>query len=163
MSEDEQEQGIVFDFSKVLSFYMTFAGSLFKQITTIDLSDKTGEYVLYTFYGSYGTSLERIDRLISNEVTQWHTTTFGGCTNLKFIGFEGVIGKTIYIPNSPNLLPECAKKLIGCLKNYKNTEYEGVYAVKLHADVWTNLEAYSSAPDGGTWKSYLTDVLGWAY
>ena len=52
------------------------------------------------------------------------------------------------------------KSIISCLKDYSGTDSEDLYSVLFTDDCWNNLEADSTAPDGGTWRTYV-DNLGW--
>lgn len=80
--------------------------------------------------------------------------------NVSFV--EGsVIGTSITFQNCGSITPESAKNIINHLKNYKGTDKELTYKLTLHSTVWANLEASETASNGGTWKDYVVDVLGW--
>lgn len=159
MVELEQEQGIEFDFSGCTAFTRTFAGDLFSVLSTIDLSKATS--LQYTFYQGYGAdrNLTRIERLICSTTTTFHSSTFNLATHLEYIGFEGMIAKSITLSSCP-LTPESMKKAILCLANFAGADDEYSTTIKFSDECWAALEADSTAPDGGTWANYVYN-LGW--
>lgn len=132
MKELEEERGIVFDFSGCKgSFQKTFAGGLFSVLNVIDISNATN--LALTFYGGYNNPrpIQRIERLICSETSPFVANTFGLQSNLKYIGFEGVVGKSIDLKDCP-LTVESINKLFACLKDYSTIG--GTYTVTLKAD-----------------------------
>ena len=85
---------------------------------------------------------------------------FNNCTALENITIEGVIGTNFNIISSP-LTVESAKSIINALKNYAETDKKYLYTLYFASDVWTRLEADSTAPNGGTWQDYVVYNLGW--
>lgn len=140
MKELEEEQGMKFDFSQCTNFTRAFCQGLFDELNVIDVSKATS--LVYTFYGGYLSGwnedlwLKRIEHLICSETTAFDTNTFGYASALYYIGFEGVIGKSINLRNSP-LTVESMNKLFACLKDYSTIG--GSYTVTLKADRETML------------------------
>lgn len=125
MEEVERENSIKFDFSKVTSIDFGFAGGLFKSLNVIDLSACT--YCDYCFYDGYNTAngKERIERLICSEVTTFGNSTFGYCTKLEYIGFEGILSKNgLNLQWSTKLSHESLTKLIDILED-KSSDTSG--------------------------------------
>jgi hypothetical protein len=162
MEELENKMGIIFDFSKCKKIVQCFAGALFKTLNVIDITNITEGSADFAFYGGYVTlKLKRINRLIIGENTRLTDTMFGYASELNYIGFEGVIAKTITLSYSP-LIAESAKKLIMCLKNYADTDYELQYRLTLKSTVWEALNSAEAPPSGNTWQDYVYS-LGWNY
>lgn len=119
MKELEQERGIVFDFSACTNFTQTFCGGLFSELNVIDISNATATAL--AFYGGYLNSanlkplqIKRIEKLICSETTPFASNTFGYARNLEYIGFEGVVGKSIDLHYSP-LSKASIESLVSCL------------------------------------------------
>lgn len=135
MKELEEEQGMKFDFSQCTNFTRAFCQGLFDELNVIDVSNATS--LIYTFYGGYlnvaydDLKIKRIEHLICSEITTFDTGTFGYADALYYIGFEGVIGKSINLRHSP-LTVESMNKLFACLKDYSTIG--GSYTVTLKAD-----------------------------
>ena len=90
MIDVEKEQGIVFDFSQAPSLTGTFAGSMFLELSIIDLRGKTD--MSYCFYGGYGNSpLTKIQKIIVDENVVFKTTVFQYCSVLTYLRVEGTI------------------------------------------------------------------------
>jgi hypothetical protein len=143
MKELEEETGIVFDFSGCKgSFQKTFAGGLFSVLNVIDISNATN--LTLAFYGGYTSKrpLKRIERLICSETSPFVSNTFGLQSNLYYIGFEGVVGKSIDLKDNP-LTVESINKLFACLKDYSTLG--GTYTVTLKADRENMLTAEEKA------------------
>lgn len=116
-----------------------------------------GGDVNYTFQGATG--LETIRELKLLE-TQSFTSTFASCSGLKNITITGTIGKDISFKDCSKLTPQSVESIVTHLKNYSGTSSEFTYTVTIPGSCWTALEAYSSAPDGGTWTDYIRSI-GW--
>lgn len=160
----EESQGITFDFSEVTNFTQTFTGALFSALNVIDISKATT--LAYAFYGGYVSNgavrLKRIERLICSETSAFVSNTFNLQSRLEYIGFEGVIAKSLTLTSCP-LVPESMKKAILCLKSFAGTSSEYSCSIKFSDECWATLEADSTAPNGGTWKDYVYNVLCWNY
>lgn len=146
MIELEKEQGIVFDFSNVTNFTNAFSGGLFSHLSTIDL--KSATVLTMIFYGGYLSGqnedlwLKRIERLICYETNDLSQNCFHYQRSLTYIGFEGVIGKSVNLAHCP-LVVESINKLFACLKDY--SEIGGTYTVTLRADRENMLTAEEKA------------------
>jgi hypothetical protein len=124
-------------------------------LPTIDLSNATK-----TYYAIYACSaLTDIEKLIVSENTPFNTG-FLRAGNLQNVIFEGVIATTLTLSGLKLLSPVSMKSAISCLKNYSGTDKELAYTISFSDDCWVNLEADSTAPNGGTWKDYVLS-LGW--
>lgn len=153
MVELEQEQGITFDFSSCTSFLRTFAGDLFLVLSTVDLSKATN--LQYTFYQGYASdrNLTRIERLVCSATTNFHTSTFNLATKLTYIGFEGVIAKTITLTSCP-LVKESILMLFACLSDSASS-----VSVSLNLNAVNNaFETSKGALDGSTSEEWLNLV-----
>lgn len=116
-----------------------------------------GNDVSYCFQGCSG--LISIPELRVLE-TQAFTSTFASCSALENITFSGTIGKDISLKDCSKLTPQSVESIVTHLKNYSGTSGEFTYTVTVPGSCWTALEAYSAAPDGGTWADYVYK-LGW--
>lgn len=106
--------------------------------------------------------LVNIDKLIfkSDGTTNLTGTPFSGCSRLKGLTVEGVIGRNLSFSSSPLLTAESMNSIISHLANYKGTDNENKYTIKFHDTAWATLEA-TTPPEGyATWKDYVMD-LGW--
>lgn len=165
MKDIEEKCGIVFDFSNCTNFTRAFAGGLFKEYNVIDLSSvAVASRTTLMFYGGYLSKLEmrptKIERLIFADKTQINSDAFNYANMFTYIGFEGTIATNLNLSACTKLVPESMKKAILCLKNYSGTSDEFTKTIKFAESCWTNLEADSVAPDGGTWSMYVSN-LGW--
>lgn len=160
MKDIEEQNGIVFDFSKCTDFTRAFCSGLFEEFNIIDMSSM-GKATQLMFYGGYDVPLKptRIEKLVFAETTELNVNSFQFAGALQYIGFEGTIANTINFSWSP-LVPESMKKAILCLKNYSGTDEEFTYTITFSDACWTALEADSTAPNGMTWTEYV-DSLGW--
>lgn len=79
---------------------------------------------------------------------------FTNSTKLANITFEGTIANNLNMQWCP-LTVESMKNIISCLKQGAGK------TLTFMEDCWTALEADSTAPDGKTWREYVTTTLGW--
>ena len=121
----------------------------------IDLTNPNGNQKFQLFMGS---AIKTVKKLIVNE-TNNYSQCFETARRLKNITFEGVIGRTINFSYSP-LTVESMKNVIEHLANYVGTDKELSYTLTFTEACWANLEADSTAPNGGTWRDYILS-LGW--
>lgn len=110
-----------------------------------------------TFSGC--TNLKTIPLLRVENVVDY-TNAFNKCASLENITFEGEIAKSLSFDASP-LSVASMKSVISCLKNLTGTSAAGVNKISFNEACWTKLEADSTAPDGGTWRNYVENTLGW--
>ena len=118
------------------------------------------EMVTSLFYNA-----QNITKTPSFCVADWSNVIdiFYQCTNLEEIGeIVGTFGKSISLAQSSKLKPESMIMVINRLKDYSNHANAYTYKITFHATAWANLEAHSTAPNGGTWKEYVTSK-GWNY
>lgn len=154
----EEEQGIVFDFSAVKLFTNAFCTLLFSRLSTIDISNATT--LERTFYGGYHYTTsnkdlmcKRIEHLICSETSPFVTNTFQYHNALEYIGFEGVIAKTINLGWSP-LIKESILKLFGVLSDTATS-----VTVTLNLNAVNNaFETSKGALDGSTSEEWLNLV-----
>lgn len=108
----------VFDTSEATKMDSAFRSNIFKTLGTIDLRKATSmEYMLYCDAGlTGGAQLTRIGRLISSASTNFTNGVFAYQSELEYIGFEGIIEKSIVnLSWSPKLNKETVVKLFGVL------------------------------------------------
>lgn len=149
------ECGVVLDTSGATDLSSAFAYSSVDNLPTIDF---TGLTAASTHVFNYADGIITIEKIIVKEsvtFSNWFTNAF----LLTNVTFEGVIGPDINFNHSP-LSIASMKSVISCLKNYAGTDKQDTCTVKFHEDCWAALEADSTAPDGGTWREYVTS-LGW--
>lgn len=125
MEEIETENGIKFDFSKTTGFGFCFACGMFKSLNCIDLSAAT--YTDYGFYDGYNIDYKkkRIERLVCSADTVFGNSTFGYCSELEYIGFEGVMAKNgLNLQWSTKLSAQSLLSLINVLED-KSSDTSG--------------------------------------
>lgn len=150
-------QGVTIDTSKATKLNHMFNTNQSKTIPVIDARSVTT--LSSTF--AYNDKLETIEGLIVDADVQY-SSTFASSSKLKeILSITGTIGKSISFQNSP-LNVETMKRVINALADYSVTNNH-TYSVTFSSSCWTNLEADSKAPDGGTWKDYVYNVKGWNY
>ena len=159
ISDFLKEQGVKLDFSKATVLSETL---LYSSITGVGVVDaRNAANLNYAFSRSTGLETIRLLILKDNGSQTFSTNTFIACPNLKNITIQGVIGQNFYIQDSPLLTIESMKSIINALKNYSGTSYELTYAVSFPSGCWDKLEASGTAPNGDTWRDYVTYELGW--
>ncbi len=163
MTEVEKECGIVFDFSNCTNFNQAFNASCFNEINVLDVSKATNTYQAI-YNGSSSSKLHRINRMIFSEDTVIQWGLFGHCSELTYVGFEGVIAQSIDLKYSP-LEVESAIKFIKCLKDYSGTDKEYTYTVLFTSETMKALNTLSAEEaselfDGKNWMNYTLDK-GW--
>lgn len=151
-----EKAGVSLDFSKASSLQYTFYYTDLKRIGTVDCSS-----AIYT-NGLFANSpyLATIEEVKFSDKTGISADMFGSLGNLVTVTFNGVVSKSVNFNWSP-LSVASMKSIISCLANLTGTAGEGVYSIKFNDACWEALEADSTAPDGGTWKDYVTFTLGW--
>lgn len=115
--------------------YMFYNATYMKHIGKLNVK-------MYEMYGTFNgaTALETIDRLTVHENTKF-TSTFNGCTNLKNITFDGVIGKSIDFRHSPLLTEDSLVSILSHLKNYSGTTDEYVNTLTLNYESYMKLHS----------------------
>ena len=149
-----ESAGITMDWSGATSFGQTFSYANIPDVGVINMTGAkdTGSMLLYS-------SVKKAHIILKSDGSQGHTGgAFTGASKLTDLTIEGAIGKSLTIP-SP-LTPESMISVITHLVNYAGTENEMVYTISFTDKCWEALEAYSTAPNGGTWKNYVMS-LGW--
>ena len=157
-----ESAGVVLDLSKTTSMAYLIEGATSKITYLPELNVTSVSQLNYFIYQAK--SLISIDNVVLKDdgSQTFANTSFGYLNSLEEIRFKGVIGKTINFQWSTKLSVKSLKSIISCLKNYKGTNDDGVNKVTFAEVCWTALEADSSAPDGGTWREYVGNVLGWS-
>ena len=146
---------VTLDTKDATSVQYAFASTEFTRIGEIDVRKVTSGGNL-TYFVQSSKLLTTIDKIICIETTPWQSSSFQYCEKLANITFEGVIGTTINFQWSP-LSVESMKNIISCLKPGAGK------TITFKEDCWTALEASGAPPSGeGTWREYVTNVLGWS-
>lgn len=111
-------------------------------------------------------NLETIRELRVNEYTYMHRQVNSANTKLRNITIVGQIGGN---PDGVDvdvdfqwcpLTPSSMKSIILALADMSEMSQAYTLTVNFNEDCWTDLEADSTAPDGGTWRDYVQS-LGW--
>ena len=156
-----EERNVTIDFSKATDITNPFYGAYGGSLTHVGVIDtRSSTKIASIAYGAR--ELTTIDLIIlKDDGSQTFTTPFNNASSLANIAFEGCIGKTVSFADSP-LSVASMKSVISCLKNLTGTSTAGVNKITFNDACWTKLEADSAAPDGGTWRSYVENTMGWA-
>ena len=113
-----EEKGITIDFTGALSMNYCFSqANLLKSVGFVDVSCAE-KNVMQTF--GYNSGIETI-RVFKVREEQTYSTPFVGCTSLKNITIEGVIGNNFPINQSP-LTHESIMSIINHLGTYSTTK-----------------------------------------
>lgn len=110
----------------------------------------------------YCHSLETLETLDLSSCGTY-SSAFSQCYALKNLRIvPNTIKHTINISQAENLTAESAKSVILGLMNYAGTDKELGFYVTFHGNVWALLDAEgNTAPHGGTWRNYVTEVVKW--
>jgi hypothetical protein len=101
-------------------------------------------------------------KILSNSSATALTSTFDSCSQLEYVGIEGIIRQTIKFASSP-LNIECAKNILIALADYSGTSYANKKTITFKSTVKDALIADgATAPDGKTWEEYVT-AKGWTW
>lgn len=160
----EEEGEPVFDFSACANMASAFRTNVFKTLSVIDLSSATNiDYCFYLGDKTYigGAQLTRIDRLISAEKTNFTNSVFSYQENIEYIGFEGVIAKTVVnLKWSAKLNEQSIIKLFGVLSG---AAVGGSVSLSKTA-VNTAFETAAGAADGASstqWAALVNTKSNW--
>lgn len=120
-----KERGVVLDLSNCTKIVMMFYWC--KKITTIPIVDTTAttdDGTSGTFYYLFGSDekLQSIEKIILKQSgEQKFNNPFSGCSALREIRFEGVIGNDISFQDSPLLTHDSLMSIINHLKDFSGT------------------------------------------
>lgn len=152
----ERAGGIKINWRVVNTFNQCFSYADIPDVGVIDFTAERCTSTSSCFMNSY---VQKAHIILKTDGSQTHAGgCFTGASKLTDLTVEGAIGNSLPIP-SP-LTPESMISVITHLVNYKGTDKEGVNAITFTEECWEALEAHSIAPDGGSWKNYVTS-LGW--
>lgn len=126
------ENGIV-DFSKLGDGYMVFRGCPnLVRLPRLDFSSMTMSSWLF----GQCPKLEEIECIVVNETLTSNTNLFWGCSALKEVRFEGVIGQAMTLQWSNLLSNDSVQSIIDHLKDLTGATAQ---TLTLHADVGAKL------------------------
>lgn len=145
------------DFSQCGNMSYCFCSTRFQQLPVIDMRKVASTITQQSvFYGCENlTSIEKIYLHGGN-----YGDSFEKLTSLVEIRTEGEFVSSLNFQWSP-LSVMSMKSIISCLKNFTGTDKKFAYTLTFSDECWAALEADSTAPDGGTWKDYVTYTLCW--
>lgn len=114
-----KECGVTLDFSNCKKLYMAFYWNrAITTIPTVDTRTSTSAGDLYYLFGS-DSKLRSIEKIIlKDDGSQTFDGTFGSCTALQEVRFEGVIGKKISVSNCSKLSHDSLMSILNALKDY---------------------------------------------
>lgn len=134
------------DFSQCTEFYQCFAYAAIDRLGVVDMSKATRTANAFLSCNL----LHTIDKLIASENTAFHSSTFSTTPKLANITFEGVIGQSISLANSPLLTNASVQSIIDCLKDLTGATAQ---TLTLHATVKANLtEEQLATITGKNWS-----------
>lgn len=124
------ECGVVIDLSDTVAIsYFVNGSSSLQTIPTLDVS-KTADL---SYLISNNSALRSIEKLILADGTQrFSAYSFNGNPALEEIRFEGVIGSSLAIKDSPLLSSDSVQSIIDCLKDLTGATAQ---TLTLHSDV----------------------------
>ena len=161
LAQQLEDCGVKLDMSNNTTGSYTFCYAVLTRIPEID--QRKSIFTCMFRQNSSNTKLVTIDKIIcSSNGDQAFTQTFDGCSKLKNVIFEGVIGRTISFSVSP-LSVASMKSIISCLKDYTgSSEYS--YTITLKSSAFTALEAEGATAEyegvACTWRE-LIDNKKW--
>lgn len=118
--------------------------------------------IIATSTTSNAFSYSSVDTIPSIDFTNASAVTncFNNASKLKNLTVVGTISTNINLQQSP-LTIESMKSVIAALVNHSGTSNANTQCIYFSEDCWAALEADSTAPNGETWRSYVTNVLAW--
>ena len=163
MVELEKNQNINFDFSQCKAFRLCFAGGLFSAISTIDMTNASGDNA-YAFYGAYiSRKLKKINRLIFGENTNPHSTMFGS-TEIYHIGFEGVLAKNgLDISSCKSLDKESITKLINILSSNTSGLTVTLSKIAINNAFGIDIDNETTYPEGSEYYNLRNSKSNWTF
>lgn len=149
------------NFKPKYPFTIEYASAMFDNsrltsiVQPIDISNAKANYT-----GLFKNStLVTIPKFITAE-NKTYTDDFTGCTKLKNITFEGVIGRDLNMQWCP-LTVESAISIITHLKDYSGTDKADTYSITLSSDVWNSLNEWAEANTDFFTANEYCNHLGW--
>ena len=133
IAESLERQGVRLDTTNCGYFSSMFQNAVSTRIPEINAThamDYNGNGLHNTFLNA---NVETIDKLVVVENVRF-VSTFNGCTNLKNIVFEGVIGQDINLQWSTKLTHDSLMSAINTLKDYSADTSGTVHTITLGAD-----------------------------
>ena len=126
-----EKQGITIDFSEGFEFSKVFYGTKFTRIGVIDARKATRFYYVFC----YSSNLKTIDKIIAAETTPF-SQSFQGLGALEEIRFEGTIGVSLQIQNSPLLSEASVRSILAHLKDLTGASAQ---TLTFHSEVGAKL------------------------
>lgn len=149
--------GVTLNFRQASAFNNVFTDSTITHVGSISTLGATSLGSLF----NAAKHLQTIEELVlKTDGSQSFSSAFTNAIALTDITVTGCIGKAASFQYCP-LSPTSMKSIIAALKNFTGTGSEHSVAIKFNEQCWTALEADSPAPDGGTWKDYVSNTLSW--
>lgn len=156
--EQLKKYGGSLDFSKTFAMQNCFQYAKVSRLGIINISAvSSATNCGATFASSHIITIDEI--VFAEKSFDWNNSMFNGATSLMHLTASGVLANTINFQWCP-LTPASMKSLISILKNFAGTSSANTKKITFNEDCWSALEADSTAPDGGTWRNYVT-ALGW--
>lgn len=149
------------DFSNTTSFYQCFGG---ESTTGVGCEEVHISIPKIKSLGGMFNRNMTLKKLILENVSEdclFYVNTFAGCSGLKDVQITGTIGNGTVNLSWSKLTVDSMKNVISSLKNFTGTGKENTCTLKFSDDNWAALEESGTAPDGGTWKDYVSQVLCW--
>ena len=154
LGQIENEQGIVFDFSKTTGLQHTFNGADIDVVNVVDARNASATNALYwTFSGVQGSGqgfghplVKRVNKFIIGEKTDRFYMTFYYATDLEHCVFEGEISKNgLELYQCNKIDHESLMSVINCLKDYSNDTSGTTWKVTFGATNLAKLTAEEKA------------------
>lgn len=155
LAQQLEKYGGKLDFSNCTLGNYTFDGAVVSRLPELNMAKGT-----FTCFVRNCKSLVTIDKIIcSSTGNQNFTQTFNGCSKLKNIAFEGVIGRSISFSVSP-LSVESIKNIISRLKDYSGTDNEYTYTVTFKTSAFNALEAEGATAEYNGTACTWAELIG---
>ena len=152
MVERLSECGVTLDTSASINNTSLFMWARVGRVGVIDCTGTT----THTLNGSFGYGYIHTIDLLRVKPENVFSNTFTNNTELQNITIDGTIGNDISFQWQSKLTAASAKSVITHLQPGAGK------TVRFHTNVWALLDAEGdTSPNGTTWRSYVTEDLGW--
>ena len=156
-----EECGVILDTSRVQSFTYTFSFSNISRVPIIDISNAPSMgYMLF-----YHSKVETIDKLILKDdgSQSGNSNNFEGCSNLKNITIEGVIGSTFNIRWSTLLEKESIKSIVNALSSSITGQSVIFSKTAVNNAFGINVDDPSTYPEGSEYYKLRQSKENWTF
>ena len=161
IAEVLEKQGIILDTTKCGNMSNFFQNSYTTRIPVLNCTHAQDYSSNGLYYAFYNCQAETIDKLIVTEDLMY-IYTFGKCTNLKNIVFEGVIGNNIDFQSSP-LSKDSITNIVNHLSETKTGQTLTLKKSAVNDAFSINVDDESTYPEGSEFYTLRHSKDNWTF